>query len=738
LEGLRKSVLWIIFILASTVGLAQVIEFPLDKSQFQEIIRIYTNDNRFIPGERILFKIENKMAGGKPSFISKVAYVELIDASRQSVLRSKFKLDDGVGAGHLYIPSYIKTGQYTLIAYTAWMLNYPKPFIAQLAIQVINPFNPIPASFLSDSVGITFYPEGGAYLLNELNRVGYRLSMKKPLRKVNIRVFSSEGEQLNSFMHDHPSVYGHFNFVPPSSGTFKVIVTDEDQNIYYDQLVVEDDSPFGLALGESGDNYQVKALNRSGNVQSLNIISWNNPSHKKSILVARDTVLSVIRHEWPQGLLYLYFEGTPVGRFIHTGSPKIVHNRPVSVHKEQYTTRALVDLRIPHVDDRAGVTLSVKKVYDEYFNSSYSSDWHDQLVNENFDAKELIDDFLISKRLHGPPLLFSKSTSMLPDYRGQLVDGQSGRVGSGGDNLVYLTSIEQSPFIRTAKVGDSGKFMLMVPETYARKPLMAFNVQREKVDLRERFLDEYSFVEINHNFDYTDISLWIKQKSIDVQIENNYYDFKKDFRLDSSQYNLLQGQINKSYDFDAYTRFPTVADIIVEIIPELRLRERNGRFEITMPYIESKPSAIDSVLVLVDGIPVLTNEFIRLNALQLKKVDLIFEQVKFGFAEYRGVAMFSSIDKDGSMLNGLNGYSKVDISPVEARVIYYQPNYAQTKSTMPDHRSQLLWVPDLDLVKRNTFEFYTSDLTGTFEVVFQARDNDGHYVIDRSTFEVVK
>lgn len=738
MDRLAALGLFILFFFDFLVTGAQEISFPHDKGEFQEIITVYVNDNRFIPGERILFRIENNLQSGQRSFISKIAYVELIDALHQSVLRLKIKLNDGIGIGDIYLPSYLKTGQYSLIAYTAWMLNYPKSFIAQLGIQIINPFNPIPASFLSDTIGITFYPEGGEYVVNETTKVAYRLSSKNPVNKLNIKVIAPDGTQINSFLHDHESGFGHFNFKPAVTGKYKVIITDIHENIYFSYLIVENNSLLGLAIKEDEYSFTVKVINRSQKPQRLRLISWHRPSYQKSFFIHNDTTLKITKSEWPRGLVHLSYEGTQINRFIKIGDFETKNNISVRTDKRQYKTRELVRLQISDFDGLNGLALSVRKVYDPAYTSTYSSGIHHQIIAGKLGSKELQDNFLVSRQLL-ETISFSKSVSVLPDYRGQLIEGKLIDYASSNDaNLIMLTSPEQNPLIRTAKGNDIGEFLLMVPEGSPQKDLIIFTSGQKKATIRESFLEDYSFVNPDHTPDHTEIASWIGRKSIDVQIENNYSDFQMDSPANTLHANILKNKISKSYNFDDYTRFPTVSDIIVEITPELRLRERNGRTQLIMPYVANQSSSIDSVLILVDGYPVMTNEFLKLNAFQLKGVDLVSEQLKLGYAEYRGVAMFSSIGKDGLITTDLEGYSKVSILPLQGNVKYFRPTIDFIQSTIPDFRCQLLWEPEIDLSKNNTYEFYTSDLTGTFEITLQASDEAGGYVISKTTFEVIK
>ena len=724
------------FYLSMLTTRAQEYSFPFDKSQFQEIATLYVNANRFIPGERILYQIENNLVSGEPSFVSKIAYIELVDASRQSVLKSKVELDQGRGDGYLYIPSFVKTGQYTLIAYTSWMLNYSKSFIPQLGVQIINPFNPVPASLLSDSVSIAFFPEGGTYVLNQPMKVAYRLSWKGKSTELNIKIVGSSGEEVSSFVHDHSSPYGHFNFTPTHATSYKVIIVDQEENIYYDQFLVEASSQLGIQVAEGEDTFEITAFNRSGSPANLKLLSWPKPQQKKSFLIHADTVFSIQANSLPEGLSYLYYEGTAVGRFINGNVAVTASSIRVNADKEQYNTREMVSVRPALNENLSDLFISVRKVYDTAFTNAYSSNlWH-QLINQDIETPESQSDFLICNI---NPVLQSESESIevLPDYRGQLLYGQvQDFVSENNGDVVFLSSIGQAPMLRTSEIQDDGHFLLLGPDSYRGEDLVAFSGNGKSITISEPFLNDFSFIRGDFHFDRTDLLPWLQEKAIHVQIENNYFEFNRDSILESKPRNWLAQKIDKTYDFDDYTRFPTVTEVIVEIVPELRLRERNNRLELIMPYIESKSGATDSVLILIDGVPVVTGEFVKLNPLQFKKVDLIFQQLRMGYAEYRGVAMFTSLSKNAAMVTELSGYTKVYLLPMQDKVKHFQPNYDTITSTMPDFRSQLLWKTNLDLSEVDEIKFYTSDLAGKFEIVLQGRDKKGNYFLSKAHFNV--
>jgi hypothetical protein len=72
---------------------------------------------------------------------------------------------------------------------------------------------------------------------------------------------------------------------------------------------------------------------------------------------------------------------------------------------------------------------------------------------------------------------------------------------------------------------------------------------------------------------------------------------------------------------------------------------------------------------------------------------------------------------------------------------FYQPNYSTDKSILkriPDYRTQLLWEPQINIEDQNSIklDFYTSDVTGVFEIVVLGYVKDGEKVIIKKYIEV--
>lgn len=106
-----------------------------------ETLYLHCNTTTFLSGETLLFKLYSLNPNQKTfSTISKIGYVELLDAANKSVLKEKIVLKNGTGQGDFFIATTLKTGTYKLIAYTNWTLNKFDNGIYKTDIFVINPF----------------------------------------------------------------------------------------------------------------------------------------------------------------------------------------------------------------------------------------------------------------------------------------------------------------------------------------------------------------------------------------------------------------------------------------------------------------------------------------------------------------------------------------------------------------------------------------------------------------------
>ncbi len=107
----------------------------------QERIYLQTDKQVYLSGELVWLKLITTDTDGKPSFLSKIAYVELLDGS-ESRVQIKLDINNGVGeGGWIALPAILPTGYYRVVAYTRYMKNEGTGVFFNKDIAVINTFN---------------------------------------------------------------------------------------------------------------------------------------------------------------------------------------------------------------------------------------------------------------------------------------------------------------------------------------------------------------------------------------------------------------------------------------------------------------------------------------------------------------------------------------------------------------------------------------------------------------------
>jgi len=157
---------------------------------------------------------------------SNYAYVEILNNKGISILRVKLKKDkEGSFPGYLELPENIKSGNYTLRAYTLWQLNNHAEYMFHQEIKILGrggkknePINP------SDKVEVTFYPEGGRYFAEHLSKIGFKaLNANGMSVEVSGTLVDSDGATVTYVTTAHDGM-GFILFTPESGKkyTFKV------------------------------------------------------------------------------------------------------------------------------------------------------------------------------------------------------------------------------------------------------------------------------------------------------------------------------------------------------------------------------------------------------------------------------------------------------------------------------------------------------------------------------------
>ena len=226
----------------------------------------------------------------------------------------------------------------------------------------------------------------------------------------------------------------------------------------------------------------------------------------------------------------------------------------------------------------------------------------------------------------------------------------------------------------------------------------------------------------------------LRDKAIHIQIENYFKEVKKDSILPVKPRPIFYGNNPIIYNLDDYTRFETMDETFTEIIQFVSFRSKRKSPRLVIQDYSAQNTLEGIPLVLLDGQPINAHEKIfNLDPETVSEIRIIRDKYFYGPSFYQGVVDIRSKGTPEVVFPLQNSYK---VQPAELQKLYFHPNYETSEnSNVPDFRYQLLWIPELENSK---IEFYTSDITGNFDIRLEGFDENGKFFSVSKSFEVVE
>jgi hypothetical protein len=329
----------------------------------------------------------------------------------------------------------------------------------------------------------------------------------------------------------------------------------------------------------------------------------------------------------------------------------------------------------------------------------------------------------------------------LPELRGEIVSGKIiSKTKKTGTKNVAL-SLPGNPFgFKIAQTDRDGHFIFVLDKN--------LNQAQAVLQVMEPDREEYAIVlDQDKRPDYSQLSFGtlrlddaakavVAQRTVASQIENAYFERKKDSILASSKAYPFYHSLEKTYVLDDYTRFPTLRETIIEVIKEMYFTSKRDNYEIHLRNMTMNNEQYGQALILVDGLLVQDhNALFAYGAKYIEKVDLINEPYVYGPKTFSGLANFTTKLQDFKNDISREFYKKVTLERPQPQKRYFTAVYTNNRSRIPDYRHQLLWIPDISGDVQEIV-FYTSDVRGEFQINIQGFTDSGTPVSLTTTFEV--
>ncbi|MCQ2147818.1 MAG: hypothetical protein MJZ16_09910 [Bacteroidales bacterium] len=193
----------------------------------------------------------------------------------------------------------------------------------------------------------------------------------------------------------------------------------------------------------------------------------------------------------------------------------------------------------------------------------------------------------------------------------------------------------------------------------------------------------------------------------------------------------------KVYELDDYTRFPSVKEVLVEILQEARVRGHGDKTRIQVMATNGSDDNAGNwktSLVLIDGVPVFKHkDMMDYDAMLLKAVEIWPSSYFFASKTYDGVINF--VSKSGNMAY-MDFASNVKI--VDFKGACYPMEYTErhNPNNEQDMRQTILWKPEVEIApgEEMSLECLLPSYSGKFDVVVEGITSEGKPLYYKSTF----
>lgn len=751
-------------------------------NNFQEKVYVHTDKNSYLAGEMIWFKIYNVEAyTNRIVNLSKIAYVELLDAQNKPVLQSKVSLDKGTGSGCIYLPVSMQSGSFLLRAYTNWMKNFDADYFFHKGLTVYNTVKEDSSSAENPAEvmpALHLFPEGGNLVSGLTSKVGFRGvdHTGKGLDFIGF-VLDDHNDTLAKFTPFKFGI-GSFYFKPESGRKYRVMIQPKIGTVFYAKLprIFEKGTVMHLkAQQDSTLNISVQStLDKKGKF-TLFVHSGQNVVGIYTI----DSNHSIPAVDLPvrklgDGISHLTLfnaAGQAVCERLYFKKPSALLKITVSADKKEFSTRAPVKVSISQTQHSRPVAANFSvAIYKEDIggdgediatNLWLTSELKGKIENASWylsDSSAIaVDNLMLThgwRRFLWDDALTEKKREFMypPEIQGPIVSGRvvSRFSGSAMAGVDAFLSIPGPIFqFNTAVSKADGRVDFYTREFYGSKEIIAQTDPRvdslARIEIQAPYSEkiaEYSYPKFNK---YPDLNSLLS-RSIAMQVNNAFQAEALNREINPvTDSTFFYQQPDKRYKLDDYVRFTKMEDVLREYVFEINVALRKKDYHLSVFDNRANGFFDSAPLMLIDGLPLFDdgNSIVGMDTRNVQNLEIVTDSYTYGNHTFSGIASFQTYRGNLSGVKVPAQAMVLDYKGIQYRKEFYAPMYEgdfSKTSRLPDYRSTLLWSPEnkTNNLGEAVLNFFTSDLEGVFVVVVQALTGNGGAGHGSCSFRVSK
>jgi len=744
----------------------------------QEKVYLHLDKQTYNVGENIWFKVYLVDATNhKPSTHSNILIVELVNSFGKTSMTRLLKLSNGFTMGDFKIYDTVPSGLYEVRAYTSWMRNFGDDYFFKRQIEILNPEY---SSQLyrdeklankrlknksirkSEKIDVQFFPEGGDLVAGLESRVAFKAVNDLGLG-VDIRgeVRNKKGDLISEFKSFHQGM-GAFTMKPIAGEKYKaVIITGEEKST---ETPVPESLKSGFILSVNNlDSKEITVnIKSTDNDQWVSLVGQTRGRvyfNQSLLLENRSAELKIPRDKFPTGILqFTLFNQAMIPqceRLVFINHDDFL-NIGIETEKENYGSRQKVSLKINVRDPNnypVEANFSLAVTGDEYNNDR--GDFYSGIVSYLVLSSDL------KGPIQNPEQYFEKNTAEIREALDYLMMTQGWRRFTWENVLGEIPlKIDWEVERGLAVAGKVTREFFGIPLKFLPVTLTVLSGFNDVYDTRTNEKGNYLFNLPDYE-DTLDIEITSTRlsgrKNLVIYIDETelpekkamFSSYSKDMEVlgsnsfrpipekgtdkDQSTIHGIHGTPdNVIYVDDKLATYNNVFDIIKGRVPgvmvngnSIQIRGPNSFFLSTEP------------LYLIDDVPVDASAIASLNPQDVERIEILKgpSSAIYGSRGAEGVVAIytkrGKIMKKGVLESQILGFYR----PRE----FYSPRYGTRFDQLnPDDRITLFWAPTImtnSMGQADTI-FFTSDVTGKFDISLEGVSPEGKFGAGTSSFEV--
>jgi hypothetical protein len=680
----------------------------------REEIFVHTDREEYISGEDLWFNIYLiDRQSFNPSFNSKIAYFELLNAENRPVVQKRIRIDKGFGPGQIVLPDTLSTGTYSIRVYTNWMKNF-LPY--NCFMKDIKVYNAITTNAFKGRAGTVDILKGGTGNETATMTTSPGLTLKVNNFKPDIvEIFVNADENYRSennnlfylFIQTH-GIIDHVSSERIAEENTRIAIPKTLLTPGINQITIFDSK--GHLICErfiytpTGKEKQILTLHSidsckirskiSLEIDPGNELSATGDSTNLSISVAPQTNMPGImelREYMVFGTEFGLLPLTIKGKKINEIPPEEMDSLLSKVKSNWINWKAILS------DDPPSFKYKIEKE-DHYLSGTLLTS--DQQLT------------------HPGEFLLMSTPGKIPVFQ-------------------YATTDYEANFNFSIHIDEGPKDLIIQPDD---------TTKNNKIYIESSFSDQYLPSEISVDSTSKQIPSYISWWSVNYQVskiyESSYVGDLLTPIIPPLKPKRFYGKPNAEIIMEDYIKLAEMEEVFFELVPYVTFKNKESVYEISIvDAFKNKIYEVTPVL-LIDGVINKDPSIIaKLDPELVEKIDVVKEKYFVGDYYFYGIVNVITKSGDYSCCT-LPGYAirlpyRV-IDPVRA---FVSPDYSSVEmkdNRIPDFRNTLYWNPSVKPGKdgKTRIEFWTSDITSDYEINIQGITSEGKTVSLRKTIKV--